>query len=238
MNLMSEAQDQKLTLSSAKQGGKGEFSALLLAGAGPKRSGVILMHGRNAHPDGAVVSLLRKSLNQLGYTTLSIANPIPEAGDEFPNYVADLGKDNYVFSEAASRIEAALTALKERGIEHVVLLGFSMGARLQAAYLAQNGGSKPQIKGLVALSGGTNGTGPLNIASSMLNIQQPVLDVCGQGDADVASTSEMRQAAYKAGKGESYSQSILPGNAPHNFAGSEKELVETVHSWVSRVAPA
>lgn len=238
MELKAEAQDQQLTLSSKEYGGQDTFKGVLLSGDGTGQRGVVLMHGRNAHPDGAVVGLLRKSLQRLGYTTLSIENPIPRAGDEFPNYVTDVVSGNYVFAEAASRVRAAVAALKERGIREVVLLGFSMGARLQAAYLAQNGPSALPIRGLIALSGGTNGTGPLNIANSLQHIQEPVLDVSGQADADVASTAEARKAAYTAGKGKSYSQVVLNGAVPHNFAGSEKELTEEVHDWISAVAPA
>lgn len=238
MESKSEGQDLHITLSSKQHGGQDAFKGLLLPGTGPEQRGVVLMHGRNAHPDGAVVGLLRKSLQRLGYTTLSIENPIPKAGDEFPNYVSDIKEENYVFSEASARIQASLAALKERGVKEIVLLGFSMGGRLLAAYLAQSPASALPIKGLATLSGGTNGIGPLNIATSLPRIQQPVLDVCGQGDADVASTSEARKAAYESGKGTAYSQVILQGAVPHNFAGHEEKLVERVHAWITSIAPA
>lgn len=238
MELKNEVQDLQLNLSSKQYGGHDVFKGLFLPGSGPGQRGVILMHGRNAHPDGVVVGLMRKSLRQLGYATLSIQNPIPKDGDEFPNYVSDIKGENYLFPEAFARIDASLAELKTRGIKETVLLGFSMGARLLAAYLAQGRASALPIKGLAVLSGGINGVGPLNIATSLERVQLPALDICGQGDADVASTAEARKTGYESGKGTKYFQVILQGAVPHNFAGHEKELVEKVHSWITSVAPA
>lgn len=238
MELDTNAADLQLNLSSKEHGGQDLFKGLLLQGNGPQRRGVILMHGRNAHPDGVIVSLMRKRLQAIGYTTLSIANPIPKAGDEFPNYVSDIKGENYVFREASARIDASVAKLTKRGVKEILLVGFSMGARLLAAHLAQRRASTHPIKGIVILSGGTNGAGPLNVASSLQQIQLPVLDVCGQGDADVASTAEARKSAYESGKETKYSQVVLPGAVPHNFAGHEEVLVKTVHSWITSVAPA
>ena len=237
MEVKSVAQE-KIKLSSEKYGGAGSFNGLLLEGNGVANRGVVLMHGRNGNPDAVVVGLLRKSLNGLGYTTLSIENPVPAAGDEFPHYVADLKDRNYVFSETTSRVNAALAELKDRGVKEAVLLGFSMGSRLTAAYLAQKPSSPIPVRGLIALSGGTNGAGPLNIAASLPNVQQPVLDVCGQGDPDVASTAGARKSAYESGKGIQIWQVTLEGAVPHNFAGKEKELTGTVHAWITGIAPA
>lgn len=238
MTLQNEIQDEQITLSSKSQGGQDSFKGLLRAGSGNAKRGVILMHGRNAHPDAVVVGLLRKSLQSLGYTTFSIENPIPKAGDEFPNYVADIKEGNYVFPEAASRVRSALNYLKDRSVKDIVLLGFSMGARLQASYLALNEATALPISGLIALSGGTNGVGPLNIATSFQRIRGPVLDICGQGDTDVASTSEARKMAYLSGGDKNFSQEILQGAVPHNFAGHEAALKEKVHAWITSVAPA
>src|SRR3546814_13147553 len=99
--------DTALSLDSKADGGVGPFAALLLEGSGRPATGVVLLHGRNGNPDSAVVGPLRRSLNAAGYTTLSLQNPIPEAGDEFPNYVADLNGANRVFPEAFARVRTA-----------------------------------------------------------------------------------------------------------------------------------
>ncbi|MBX9810727.1 MAG: alpha/beta hydrolase family protein [Burkholderiales bacterium] len=238
MNLQSEAMDLNLILDSKGHGGNDMFKGILRVGAGAKRRGVVLLHGRNAHPDGAVVGHMRKSLHGLGYATLSIENPVPKESDEFPDYVADIQGENYVFPEAYARIRASISELKKRGLGEIVLLGFSMGARMQAAYLARNEASALPVLGLVALSGGVNGVPPLNIASSLGKVAVPVLDVCGGGDADVASTAEMRKTAYESGNGKSYTQVVIKGSAPHNFSGREDELQECVHKWMVAIAPA
>src|SRR4051812_15943983 len=87
------------TLDSKAHGGTDTFSGLLKAGSAVKPA-IVLLHGRNSNPDGPVVGLLRKKLNAIGHTTLSIPNPLPKTGDEFADYVKDQGGENYVFPEA------------------------------------------------------------------------------------------------------------------------------------------
>jgi pimeloyl-ACP methyl ester carboxylesterase len=229
--------DQALTLDSTAHGGHDTFSGLLLEGIGRPKTGVILLHGRGGNPDGAVVGFLRKTLNRAGYWTLSLTNPIPKAGDEFPNYVADLGAENYVFPEAAARVRAGMAALKERGVEACVLLGFSMGGRLMAAFLAGGDQGPLPVKGLIALSIGVNGTGPLNTANTLGRVAVPMIDVCGEGDADVAGSLDKRQAAYRAGAGRTFARFVAKGTVPHNLAGAEAQVEREVLAWIVQVAP-
>lgn len=228
----------ELRLDSRKFGGHDEFDGLWLEGRGAKRVGIVLMHGRNAHPDGAVVGRLRRSLNESGYSTLSIQNPVPRKGDEFPNYVEDIKGEQYVFPEAYARIRTAIDELRRRGVREVVLLGFSMGARMHSAFLANGEAAELPVRGLIALSSGVNGVPPLNAASSLDKVAVPVLDVYGDGDADVAGSLEQRRAAYESGKGKSFSHFAVRGGAPHNFAGFEGEMERHVHEWMGSVAPA
>ncbi len=228
--------DQTLTLDSSVHGGRDSFTGLLLEGAGRPKTGVILLHGRNGNPNGAVVGFLRKSLNHAGYWTLSLANPIPKAGDEFPNYVADLGAENYVFPEAFARVRAGMAALKLRGVERCVLAGFSMGGRMMAALLAGGTGPLP-VKGLIALSIGVNGTGPLNTVNTLGRVAVPMIDICGEGDADVAGSLDKRKAAYGAGAGKAFASFLAKGVVPHNLAGAEAQVESEVLAWIAEVAP-
>jgi dienelactone hydrolase len=211
---------------------------LLLAGAGKPATGVVLLHGRAGSPDGAAVGFMRKALNRAGYWTLSLANPIPKAGDEFPNYVADLAAENYVFPEAFARVRAGLAALKARGVRDAALAGFSMGGRMQAAFLAEGGGKAAlPIKGLIALSIGVNGSGPLNTANTLGRVAVPVIDVCGEADTDFAGSQGKRKEAYGAGAGKEFTAFIAKGNIPHNLAGAEVEVEKQVIAWLGKIAP-
>lgn len=229
--------DQALALDSIAHGGRDLFRALLLEGTGRPRTGVILLHGRNGNPDGAVVGFLRRSLNRAGYSTLSLANPVPKAGDEFPNYVADLAGENYVFPEAGARVRAGMAALKARGAEACVLLGFSMGGRMMAAFLAGGGQGPLPVKGLIALSIGVNGAGLLDTLNTLGRVVVPMLDACGEGDADVAGSLDKRQAAYGAGAGRTFARFVAKGAVPHNLAGAEAQVESEVLAWIARVAP-
>jgi len=228
---------KEVFLDSKPYGGSGRFRAFLLDGGKNPAHGVILLHGRLSNPDdGPVVGRLRRSLNEAGYTTLSLANPVPEP-DEFPHYVADVQGKNALFPEAYARIRAGMATLAGRGVVDVVLLGFSMGARMHAAFLAEgNAGSLP-IRGFVALSNGTNGAGPLNSATSLPKIVVPVLDVYGAGDPLSAETAAARKAAYQAGQGKSFTQVKVGNKAPHAFDGSERDMEASVLDWMQQTAP-
>ena len=228
---------KEIFLDSKPYGGSGRFKAYLLEGKDKPATAVILLHGRHSNPsDGPVVSQLRRGLHEAGYTTLSLANPVPEK-DEFSNYVADIQGKNALFPEAYARLRAGMAALAKLGIADAVLLGFSMGARMHAAFLAEgNAGSLP-VRGFVALSNGTNGVGPLNSANSLPKILVPVLDVYGEGDPLSAETAAARKAAYESGMGKSFIQVRVGNNAPHAFDGSEAEMGAAVRDWLKKIAP-
>lgn len=228
----------ELKLNSKAAGGHDEFKGIWLEGGGSRRVGIVLLHGRNGHPDGAVVGGLRRSLNALGYSTLSIQNPIPRKGDEFPFYVEDIKGEQYVFPEAYARIKTAIGALHERGVKEVVLLGFSMGARMHSAFLAQGEATQVPVRALIAISNGVNGIPPLNAASSLGKVSVPVMDIFGDADKDVAGSIDQRKSAYEAGRGESFTEFAITGGAPHNFAGFEIQLEQVVHRWIKSIAPA
>ncbi len=225
-------------LNSKVEGGSGEFEALLLEVVPPSPTAIILLHGRGGHPDEKVVAPLRRSLYKAGYSTLSIALPRPPGGsDEFKNYVADATGSNRVFPEACARIRTAMAELKQRKVKEIVLVGFSLGARLSTACLTTPTPGPLPVLGLVAIGNGANSVAPLNSALMLDKVSVPVLDLYGDADKDVAASAAARRAAYERGSGKSFTQVMVPGNVPHAFTGHEAELVKEVDSWVRRIAP-
>lgn len=231
---MTESHPNWTILDSRVYGGEGRFSALLNVGDTQLPS-IVLMHGRNSNPDGPVVGHLRRSLHTAGYTTLSLANPLPKTGDEFADYMGDVNGANYVFPEAGARAKAAIRDLEQRNVAKVVLLGFSMGARLLSDFLSQEESTALPILGFIALGIGVNGAGPLNSTTTLRKVAVPVIDVYGEADADVANSAPARKAAYESGPGKSYRQVLVKGKVPHNFAGAEAELDRAVLDWLRSV---
>ena len=92
---------------------------------------VILAHGRGEGPDGKVVGLLRKAITkELGFCTLSLQMPVLTVKD-FRAYAP-------TFPDAHKTIQAAIDYLtKEKGVKRIYLMGYSMGARMTSAFLAE-----------------------------------------------------------------------------------------------------
>ena len=137
----------------------GSFGGLLLEGADSPRVGVILMHGLGGTPDSSVVLQMRYSLNNSGYTTLSIENPIPADANgngvftDFSDYTADVRFGaNSVFPEMHERVQASLDYFETLGIEQAVIGGFSLGSRFATEFVArgQQSGDMP-VAGLIGV---------------------------------------------------------------------------------------
>lgn len=228
--------EEKLALDSSAAGGAGPFGGLLLAGAGRPATAVVLLHGRVGGPDGPVVGWLRRSLHAAGYTTASLENPVPPGG-EFADYVADVTGPNKLFPEAGARLATAVAEMKRRGCAAVVLGGFSMGARMTAAFLASGRDVALPVKGFIAIGIGVNGKGPLDATSTLGQVKVPVIDLCGAADGDVAKTAGRRAEIYRAGGGAGYAGHVLPGEIGHNLAGAEAQAEQHIRAWLAQQAP-
>jgi pimeloyl-ACP methyl ester carboxylesterase len=248
--------DVALALNSAGYGGGGAFSGILREGHGSPGVGVILLHGRGQNPDGNVVGPLRLSLNDLGYTTLSIALPIPADSNgnavatDFEDYVADLSGANYVFPEVYARVRAAEAELQGHGIERTVLIGFSLGSRLGAAFMARGAPGVLLVLGYAGVGLYANSIDPLNGAATLDEIAVPVLDIYGSLDLTAGAGAAARSAAYATGPGLSFTQVAvpqvgpLPENDAHQFDDvaqpeakvNQAQLKAEVANWLQSVA--
>jgi len=181
--------------------------------------GVVLCHGRGKHPTWFVVDPLRKGINhQLGYHTLSIQMP---TGD------IDWSEYEFFFPEAHKRIDSAVRFLKNtKHVKTVYLMGHSMGSRMATSYLADNPNSG--IAGFIGVGVRNGGDGALDSDSNLRRINIPVLDVYGDGgDGKDADDADVRSDMVD----KNYRQVLIP-DADHKFTMHEKEMVNSVVSWL------
>lgn len=198
---------------------KGEY----LEGKGSK-VGVILAHGQGLDPDSQVVGPLRKSINkELGFHTLSLQMPVV-SGSKNPDKFLEYGP---TFPEAYKTIQAGIEFLKkEKGVERIYLMGYSMGGRMTTGFLAQNPGSGVIGYIGVGLLGG--GEGPLNTNLNLKKVKLPVIDVYADSGAD-AKSAEFRKAFVS----NRYTQVVISG-AKHDYRGYDNQIAEAVIAWLKQ----
>lgn len=216
-------------------------------------AGIILIHGRGGHPDKAVVRQLRHDLFGRGYTTISIQAPVPAGFEEggtvpdFPEYENDVNGENYVFPETYARVRTAVAHLNSLGANNIFIIGFSMGSRMGAAYVARGESieKNAQAIGFVGIGMIANSIDPLNHSSTLDEINVPVLDLYGDGDISSANTAPHRILSYS---GVSYTQVELDCAAElteqecHKLDGlkgsNTAELETVVSSWIAGLLAA
>ncbi len=186
------------------------FLGLLIEPPSPKGA-IILAHGLGVHPDYGLVGELRVRLADAGYTTLSVQMPILAADASAARYPV-------LFWEADARFAGALTFLRRKKYDRIVLLSHSMGTRMANHYVSAH----PQLPlaGWIALSV-SNGE-----FVSWKRPKFPVYDVYAERDFDVVLQGAPKRAALLR-RMRGSSQTMVFGT-DHYFAKKEKELVSLV----------
>jgi predicted alpha/beta-hydrolase family hydrolase len=179
------------------------------------KTGIVLVHGIGVHPDHGVIGILRSTLADRGYTTLSIQMPVQ---------ASDAGAEAYspaVFAEAAERIAVAGAWLQARGPARLVLLSHSMGSRMSAAYWQQTKNAPYAAwlcLGMPAPLSGLDG------------MRAPILDAVGELDLP---------AVRAAAPGRARSIASIPGSrqvviegADHFYNGRETQLADAIVAFL------
>jgi len=175
------------------------------------KAAIILAHGLGVHPDHGLIGTLRTRLADAGYTTLSIQMPILAADAPAARYPV-------LFWEADARFAAALTFLRRKRYNKVVLVSHSMGSRMANHYIAAH--SRVPLSGWVSLS---ISSGEF---TGFKRTSFPVFDVYAEKDLDVVlQGAQKRAAVLKRTRGSS--QAMVFGT-DHHFARKEKELVSLI----------
>lgn len=193
------------------------FQGNLRAGDPTNNVGILFFGGRGGNMNGNFVKHVGKTMATAGYTNFSLSNPEPAAGTSWASYVND---EEFIGQQVIARLDAALTEMANRGIEHIVFAGISLGSRFMTAAVAawEQGLFTPTANiNLVGLIGASmypeTGTPtlartPSNPASisdinfydieknMALNDSVPVLDIYGDNDPKAAIFAPARRAAY------------------------------------------
>ncbi len=177
------------------------------------RAVVIVVHGMGVHPDWNLINALRSQLPEQGYATLSVQMPVLAADAKAESYPA-------LFPEAADRLQAAVTFLRDKVPLKVAVVSHSMGARMVNHYLAQGGTADAWVS--VGISTG--------VYLQPETFKAPVLDIYGEKDFPVVlKNAALRADSIKRVRGSG--QMSIAG-ADHYFNGAETELVRHVKRFL------
>ena len=191
------------------------------------RGGAILLHGIGVHPDWPqVISPLRVGLPEYGWSTLSLQMPVLANDAPVADYVP-------LLAEVAPRIDAGIDFLRKQGVEHVVLIGHSLGAAMGAYYLANHPNSP--VEAFVGIGMEASEDHPeLDTGTYLAKIKLPVYDLYGSRDLpQVLSSAKGRALAARKAGNEHYTQIEIEG-ANHFFDGLNDELLSRVRGWLQR----
>jgi dienelactone hydrolase len=186
--------------------------------------GVILAHGRGLSPDSQVVGPLRKSINkEVGFHTLSLQMPVAPSA-RTPGKIQQYES---TFPEAYKRIQAGIDFLrKEKGVERIYLMGYSMGGRMTTGFLAEH--PESGISGYIGIGLLGGGEEPFNTNLNLKKIKVPVIDIHADSGPD-AKGAEFRERFVS----NRYTQVVMVG-ANHDFHGYESQLTTAVISWLKQ----
>ncbi|HTP60508.1 MAG TPA: DUF3530 family protein [Burkholderiales bacterium] len=181
------------------------------------KSAILLVHGAGVHPDHSVIGVLRVSLSDMGYSTLSIQMPVLRS---------DAANDEYapLFAEAAARIQAGADWLARKGYARPVLLSHSMGSRMSNAYFERMHDAPFAAWVCMGLSGSYG---------RMVNVEVPVLDLYGENDLPGVRAAAWRRGVTVDGIPGS-AQQMIPG-ADHFYTGREKALAAEILRFLSKL---
>ena len=193
-----------------------EFLGLYVENKTAKKA-ILLVHGIGVHPDHSVIGILRTTLADMGYATLSIQMPV-QRSDAAPYEYPPL------FPEAAARIQAGADWLAARGFPRPVLLSHSLGSRMASVYFERTPGAPFAAWVCMGLSGDFGRMG---------NVKVPVLDLYGENDLPgVLRADWRRRLMLNAVPG---STQIMIKGADHFYVDRETQLAGTIGEFLEKL---
>ncbi len=201
------------------------FAAVEMAPDQDARGAVILLHGRGFHADWPEnIGPLRVALTESGWHTLSLQLPVLEKSAKYFDYLP-------ILPDAIPRIDAALSHLKNQGINKVVLLAHSCGAHMAMLWLEQSNGNG--IDAFIGIGmGATDYQQPMRHPFPFASLSIPVLDLYGERDYPAVHRLAPERLALMTKAANPYSQQIVAPGADHYFKGSTDVLGKHVKAWL------
>jgi pimeloyl-ACP methyl ester carboxylesterase len=191
---------------------------------------IVLIHGMGGHPDWPeVISPLRLSLADNGWTTLSIQMPV--LPPVLP--LADYGK---TLDESQKRITSAIQYLGDYGYERLVLIGYGFGASTAAHFLASSNAHEIHAFASISMLARKYLEPAMNLYGYLEKLTLPVLDVYGSEDLKtITSTADQRRlAARRNGNNNDYRQVVI-WDADHYFTGHDQKLFMQIDLWLEEL---
>ncbi|MEK6747974.1 MAG: DUF3530 family protein [Pseudomonadota bacterium] len=187
--------------------------ALHLAATQTPIGGVILLHDTGGHPDqDTVIGPLRKRLPALGWTSLAVQMPIPDAAAKPANYPE-------LLPVAYARIVAAIDFLHAQKVSIIVIAGYGLGAWATVNFLATQAKSRDDIAGLVLISlPSWPGLNPaLDTTSTFAPLDLPRLDIFAELDLlEVRAAAPARIAAVRQASAADATKKDIPSFSVHS----------------------
>jgi len=180
------------------------------------KNAVLLVHGIGVHPDHGVIGILRASLADMGYATLSLQMPVERSDATTDEYFPAL------FPEAAARIHAGADWLAQKGYARPVLLSHSLGSWMSNVYFERMAGAP--FAAWICLGR----SGPF---SSLGSSKIPVFDVYGEKDLPNVLRAGWRRKLTL--DGIAGSRQLMIPVADHFYTGREKELAAAIREFLA-----
>ena len=192
------------------------FLGLYTRAARP-RGALIIAHGRGWGPDFELYGVLRTTLAEAGYSTLSIQLPVLPGTAKIGDYLP-------MFPDSTERFTLAAGWLHAKGYKQVAIVSHSLGATMANQYLIS--APEPAVDAWVFIS-------IINGLDEMYRIKIPVLDVFGTRDWQVTryGADERRAQILKIAGSE---QVVIQG-AEHFFDQQHDELTRVIVAFLGRV---
>ena len=192
------------------------FLGLYTRAARP-RGALIIAHGRGWGPDFELYGVLRTTLAEAGYSTLSIQLPVLPGTAKIGDYLP-------MFPDSTERFTLAAGWLHAKGYKQVAIVSHSLGATMANQYLIS--APEPAVDAWVFIS-------IINGLEDMFRIKIPVLDVYGTLDWQVTRYGgEERRAQILKVPG---SEQVVIEGAEHFFERRTDELARVIANFLGRV---
>ncbi len=184
--------------------------------AAKAKAGLVIVHGIGVHPDWGLIGMLRGTLADHGYTTLSAQMPVLAQQAEPDEYRATLG-------EAGERLKVSVDFLRAKGYSKIGIVSHSMGSRMTHYYLTRD--SRAPVNAWVCIGWGSGG--------DFSQLKLPVLDLYGENDLPAVVKAARRRAASL--NDLPRSQQLMAPGADHFFNGQPAELVRYVRDFLDKL---